>query len=44
VAAELWNFDDGGMYALVLFVISFLVPGVLLQWVALRETVWISVR
>jgi len=28
----------------VLFVISFLVPGVLLQWEALRETVWIQVR
>jgi hypothetical protein len=28
----------------VLFVISFLVPGVLLQWEGLRETVWIDVR
>lgn len=27
----------------VLFVISFIVPGVLLQWEALRETVWINV-
>jgi len=28
----------------VLFVISFIVPGVLLQWDALGETVWINVR
>lgn len=28
----------------VLFVISFLVPGVLLQWETLRETVWLDVR
>lgn len=28
----------------VLFVISFIVPGVLLQWEALREVVWIDVR
>lgn len=28
----------------VLFVISFIVPGVLLQWDALRETVWINIR
>lgn len=28
----------------VLFVISLIVPGVLLQWEVLRETVWIDVR
>jgi hypothetical protein len=28
----------------VLFVISFIVPGILLQWEVLRETVWIDVR
>ena len=28
----------------VLFVISFIVPGMLLQWEALRETAWIEVR
>lgn len=28
----------------VLFVISFIVPGVLLQWEMLREVVWIDVR
>ena len=28
----------------ILFVISFLVPGVLVQWEMLRETLWIEVR
>jgi len=28
----------------VLFVISFIVPGVLLQWEALQEIVWIDIR
>lgn len=28
----------------VLFVISFIVPGILVQWEMLRETVWIEVR
>lgn len=42
-----WSFATSSCLALlvpVLFVISFIVPGVLLQWEALRETVWISVR
>lgn len=28
----------------VLFVISFIVPGVLLQWEALQETAWVEIR
>jgi len=28
----------------VLFVISFIVPGVIVQWEMLRETAWIEVR
>lgn len=42
-----WSFTTSFcllMVVPVLFVISFIVPGVLLQWEALRETVWIVVR
>ncbi len=38
--------DRGGHRAdlPVMFVISFIVPGVLLQWETLRQVVWIEVR
>lgn len=42
-----WSFATSFCFVLlvpVLFVISFIVPGVLLQWEALRETIWIDVR
>jgi hypothetical protein len=42
-----WSFLTSFCLAMivpVLFVISFIVPGVLLQWDALRETVWINIR
>jgi hypothetical protein len=42
-----WSFSTSFCLVLlvpVLFVISFIVPGVLLQWEALRETIWIVVR
>jgi len=42
-----WSFGSSFCLALVvpvLFVISFIVPGVLLQWEMLRQVVWIEVR
>jgi hypothetical protein len=42
-----WSFATSVCLVLVvpvLFVISFIVPGVLLQWEMLRQTVWIIVR
>lgn len=42
-----WSFATSFCLVLlvpVLFVISLLVPGVLLQWEALREVVWVNVR
>ena len=42
-----WSFATSFCIVLlvpVLFLFSFIVPGVLLQWEALRETIWIDVR
>ncbi len=46
-AGRHWTFSTTFCLALilpVLFVISFIVPGVLLQWEMLRQVVWIEVR